>query len=170
MNINLWNLVNDEHDMPKLNVINNIDYHPFGDEILRPYDTIPILCRLSDMHKAHAENIYMATYDHFGDLIGFFHVATGHMDKVAGSDRIKATCLLLSGGYSFEVFHNHPIDDLTPSEADKSVCCMEKILANYLEAIYDGAYIVTRGGWCSVITEEMHRFDENELKFIAGDP
>ena len=168
MEIKLWNLVNDENDMPKLNVINSIDYDVNGPELLRPYETIPILCRLSNMHKSLAENIYMATYNHYGDLIGFFHIATGSMDQVKASDRIKATCILLSGAFSFEIIHNHCVDDLTPSEGDKNTVYMEKALAAFLETEYVADYIVTKGGWACVNTNENHRFDKAELEFING--
>ena len=166
MTINLWNLINDENDMPKLNIINSIDYDPNGPDILRPYETIPILCKLSKMHKAHAENIYMATYNHYNELIGFFHIATGHMDKVSASDRIKATCILLSGAYSFEIFHNHPIDDQTPSESDKNSIYMERALAAFLETEYIADYVVTKGGWTCVNDGEEYRFTKDELDFI----
>lgn len=168
MRINLWNLINDENDMPKLNVINSIDYIPDGEELLRPYDTIPILCKLSQMHKALAENIYMATYNHYGDLIGFFHIATGFMNQVKASDRIKATCILLSGAFSFEIFHNHCIDDLTPSEGDKNTIHLEKAFASFIETEYLADYIITRNGWICVNTEEEHKFNKIELNFING--
>ena len=166
MNIKLWDLINDENDMPKLHVIKEMEYELDGPELVHPYDTILLLCKISKMHRSHMENVYLATYNHFGDLIGFFHIATGHMDKVESSSRIKATCILLSGGYSYEIFHNHPVDDQQPSDGDKTSSLLEKALAAYLEVDYLTDYVVTKGGWTDVNTEEEYRFNESELAFI----
>ena len=166
MEIKLYNLINDENDMPKLNVTNSIEYEVNGPEFMKPYDTILALCKLTNMHHLHMENVYMATYNHFGELIGFFHVATGHMDKVSSSDRIKATYMLLSGGFSFEIFHNHPIDDRSPSENDKISTTFEQCLATYMEMEYKGDYVVTKSGWTCVNDEESHEFGKVELEYI----
>lgn len=165
MNVKLWNLINNENDTPKLNVINEIEFEPYG-PFEKELDTIPLLCRISKMHQSHVEKIYMATYNHFGDLIGFFHIATGNITRVDMPNRVVATCLLLSGGFSFQLFHNHSVDDLTPSEADKISIYNKKALAVYLEAEYIGDYIISKGGWTNVITGEIYRFDEHDFKFI----
>ena len=165
MIINLYNLINDENEKPKLNVINSIEYDS-GPELITPYDTIPLLCKLSGCHKSHVENAYMSTYNHKGQLNGFFYLASGKRQEVNPSDRIKATYLILSGGFSFEIFHNHPVDDNTPSEGDETSTYLEGALASYLEAEYINDYVISRSGWTCVNTKEHYDFSKMDLDFI----
>lgn len=165
MIINLYNLFNDKNNMPYLNIINSIEYEE-GQEFITPYDTILVLCKLTKLHCSHTENVYMATYDHSKKIIGLFHVASGAMTNVNASNRIKATYMLMSGGFSFEIFHNHPINDFTPSEEDINSTYLEKALASYMEIEYLNDYIITKEGWKNINTGEKHKFSDYELKYI----
>ena len=165
----IYNLINDDNNMPKLNKIQSKNYLEInkGDyDFDSARDAVLLLCELTKMHKLHAENEYIATYDYNGRLIGLFYVALGDIAEVTHSKRIIATYILLSGGFSFRVFHNHSVDVREPSQGDKMSAYGFKGLASLLGVECKGSYIISRTGYRCVDTNEDYEFDNVDYEWI----
>ena len=161
--VKLFDIVNNENYMPKLEVIK--EFHMIEDGNIDIIEhSINSLCKLTNIRNYYREMDYIATYDHFGNLIGFFQLGSGGRKEVDFDRNIFITFIILTGAFSFAVFHNHPVESITPSQADKDHAVGLKGVGNLLDIKFRGSYIVTRNGWSRVETEEVHLFNNEKIE------
>ena len=161
--VKIYDLFNDENYMPHLKIIKEKHIiHNSGDDLI--YNTVESLCLATDIRHFHREACYLSTYDYENCLIGLFPVCVADFTESRISSRVLATFLLLSGAFSFAVFHNHPVDCRTPSIGDKQTSRLYADIAGMLKIRYLGSYIITMNGWASVDAKEDHTFEAEEEK------
>ena len=149
MNIKLYGLREDENGMPKLEVEKEINYK-VKKEYTEPLDTIKALCELTEMQKKYTESFYIAVYDIYKKLIGFFQIATGGRNSVQYSKKIIATAIVLTGGCYFKAFHNHQINGYEASDSDKNCVYDLSFLSSAIEVTFMGSYIITKDKYAEV--------------------
>lgn len=169
--VSIYNLVNDKKNMPYLNETVYKDYEYEDEELTFNSDRegVLLLCEILKAHLLHIENEYLATYDIDGKLIGFFHIGIGDITSVNHSIRTIATYILLSGAFSFRLFHNHPLGEKIPSQGDKNSSFCYNHLAITLGVEYKGSYIISRTGYTNVDTGEQNDFDDIDYEWINND-
>lgn len=159
--VKVYDLFNDENYMPHLEIVQKKHIvHSSGDDLI--YNTIESLCSITDIRKYHREACYLSTYDYDNCLIGLFPVCMAGFAESRICKRVVVSFLLLSGAFSFAVFHNHPVDSRIPSIGDKQTSRLYGELSRMLEIRYLGSYIITMNGWANVDTGEDQRFEGDD--------
>ena len=161
--VKLFDIVNNENYMPRLEMIKEV-YMIEGSNIDIIEHSINSLCELTNIRNCYREMDYIATYDHSDNLIGFFQLGSGGRKEVDFDRNIFITFIILTGAFSFAVFHNHPVESILPSQADKDHAVGLKGIGNLLDIKFKGSYIVTRNGWSRVETEEVHPFNNEKIE------
>lgn len=149
MEIKLYDIKENNNGMPILEIEKKINYKVNG-KFSDPTDTIKALCQLTEMEKKYTESFYIAVYDIFRQLIGFFHIASGGRNQVQYSKKIIATAIILTGASYFKAFHNHQINGCEASEADIMSLYDLKHLGDVLETECTGSFIITRDSFCEI--------------------
>lgn len=169
--VSVYNLINNDDNMPKLNKVTTCTFHEEEEgyySFSSARETVLLLCQMTKMHLLHAENVYMATYDYNGKLIGLFHVASGGLTEVSHSKRIIASYIILSGGFSFRMFHNHSVDSRQPSQDDIMAAFGFKGLGTSIGVECKGSYIISRTGFRCVDTNDDYEFMEDDYEWVNG--
>ena len=160
--VNLFNLVNDENGDPKLEVINSTTMYYINEYEME--DVIDVICRLTNARNLHLENQWAVGFNHDREILGVFHLAQGDMTGVYANDRNLATFIILTGALGFAMFHNHSVDDRTPSDSDKTSVQGHKFFQNRLGLSYYGDYIISRTGWRNINNNVDHVFNETDAE------
>lgn len=162
MKLNYYKLISDEEYMPKLKVLNSIEYSGDRWELTDIYELAPVFSELTDVRREFAENVYMVTYGYDNSINGIHHISTGHLTRAEIPIRIIITHIVLSNAYGFKIFHNHPFDDVNDSEDDRKCSDLFKDIARHLECDYMGHYIVTKNRCRCIETNDEYEFEEDD--------
>ena len=130
MKLNYYKLISDEEYMPKLKVLNSIEYSGDRWELTDIYELAPVFSELTDVRREFAENVYMVTYGYDNNINGIHHISTGHLTRAEIPIRIIITHIVLSNAYGFKIFHNHPFDDVNDSE-ENIVQALDNVIVNF---------------------------------------
>jgi len=86
-----------------------------------PQSVAEIMRLCYDIHKETEENCYLMCTDKKGNLIGVFHLSKGSVDMSIVSTRDVLVKALLYNAVGIILIHNHPSQNATPSESDKTL-------------------------------------------------
>lgn len=162
MIVNYYKLVSDNDYLPKLKVIDHLEYKGDEKNLIFFEHFLPVFSALTEVRREQSENLYMIGYDYNNVINGIYHLSMGHIKKVEIPIRSIFTCLVLSNSYGFKMLHNHVIKNANPSGDDLASCELFKTIAQYMECEYYGHYIITKEkGYC-IEDEEEYIFDEDE--------
>lgn len=162
MEIKLFEIREDDHGMPVLAIEKKIDYK-LKNGSLNINNTIKALCKLTNMQNKYTESFYIAIYDIYKKLIGFFQIATGGRNNVQYSKKIIATAIILTGGCYFKAFHNHQINGYEASDSDKNCVYDLSFLSSAIEVTFTGSYIITKDKYTEVdVNKEEIWYDIND--------
>ena len=96
------------------------------------------------------EYLYVLCFDTSNHLIGCFETSHGNVNTSLVSIREIMQKSLLIGAVKIALTHNHPSDDLTPSNYDTEATKKVKTACDILGITMLDHIIVGRSGWCSL--------------------
>lgn len=151
--INFYEIIKN-NSRPYLNIEKsykiNIAKNPSIEEI-REY-----LIKCVHINKLFYENVYIASIDSNGDLLGFHRISIGNKTSSNFDINSILTHLLLIGAYSFLIIHNHPNNMLKISENDIDSYNSIKTFSELINIICVDSIITTEIGWMSIKTGDIY--------------
>lgn len=79
------------------------------------------LCKAMRMNERATEMVLLLVFNSANHIICISELSTGSMDRSIMSVREVARTVLLAGGISCVLAHNHPSGDTTPSDTDITI-------------------------------------------------
>lgn len=156
--INVYNILNDEKNRPKLNIQREID---IDIEEVSIEESVEILNEFFDMNCLNVEHAYLIGYDNKMNIVGIFLVSVGTITNCSFYQRSIITFLLLSGATRFILYHNHPNGILEASGNDYAATYTIKSLATDLDLELIDSVIITRTGWMCVLSGSKYDYDDD---------
>lgn len=116
MRITTYTTVLDEDQKNILVKEKSVNYES---EVLRKPERIAkMMCDVFSLHQQTEEYLYMIAFNTKCKVLGVFEISHGTVNSSPLGVRELFIRLLLCGGVSFVLVHNHPSGDTTPSDDD----------------------------------------------------
>jgi len=103
----------------------------------------------------HREYAYSIFLDRANQILGYFMISAGGISGTIIDPRIVFQSALLSNASSIILFHNHPSQNLNPSEADKKITKKIANAGNFLDITLLDHIIITENCYYSFADEGM---------------
>lgn len=151
-----YDIVRDSNLKPTLFTIKEIEHDNTIDYV---DDVINMLNRTYSLSNCVAEHNYIIGYSEMNSILGIYCVSVGDYQSCNIYNREIALFLTLTGSVSFELYHNHPNNILSPSDEDFGVAASLEVLGNVLGISFKGSYIIGKSGWKN-INDEHYVYNE----------
>lgn len=123
------------------------------------FNTMTLLMNSYGLHLFDAEYFFIAGYDAMDYLGSIYLISKGNWTHSQFHEREIGIYMLLSHCHSFRLFHNHPNGALFGSDDDKAVGFHVGRIAKLLGFTCNESYVITREGYCNIMTDEVTEFD-----------
>ena len=101
----------------------------------------------------HREYAYSIFLDRANQILGYFMISSGGISGTIIDPRIVFQSALLANSSSIILFHNHPSQNLNPSEADKQITQKIAKAGKFLDIILLDHIIITESSYFSFSDE-----------------
>lgn len=112
---------------------------------------------LSEMNNEH---IYIMANNEYNQLMGIYMAGTGDSFTAGCSLKSIALFLMMMNAQKFEVIHNHPLGDLTPSDNDKMLKQNLFQLGTLIDIYLTGCYIISEQGYYNMSNGDSFKWEE----------
>lgn len=155
--INVYNILNDKNNRPKLNVQREID---IDERNISIEESVEILNHFFNMKELNVEHVYLIGFDNEMNIIGIFLVSIGTCNNCVFYKRSIVTFLILSGTTRFILYHNHPNGRTDVSQDDILSMNAIKLLAKDLDIEFIESVIVAANEWRCIERNKVYEYKD----------
>ncbi len=121
-------------------------------------DCLYLLEKYYHLSDRESEFAYLIAMDYYKFPKVIYQISMGDYKGCYMYNRTIGAVLLLAGARRFMVVHNHPDRENAASGGDIANRQVLQELADFLEIVFDGSYIVTKCGWHEVLDDNINEW------------
>jgi DNA repair protein RadC len=140
MKTNIYSLVKGDNNLPTLKVERSVNIEGSNHDL---EDLCDFVREIFGMGESLVEKVVVVCFNTERRIIGMSLISIGDIDTASVYKRTIGIIVLLTGAYSFSVFHNHPDNQNKASDDDKSLDFEMNCLATFLGVNYENSIIIT---------------------------
>lgn len=149
MRVNKYKVLLDDNLYPKLHKEFGINFIEDTGRINCPSVIMDLFNKYFNIGSSAQESVYLMCLNNRSKLLGIFHISLGTINSSPICIREIITNTLLVGSNSIIIIHNHPSQDLNPSNADIIAKNRIKDVCNLVDIIFLDFIIIGKTNYFS---------------------